>query len=350
MPKYQPKNGELNPYIPRYILETPRYQQDIINKSPEQEDAQDQTTTAHDPLAHQRKTGEIIDNSIAQSGAGIKDEFKGTIRVEENESYDSKRDRWYGYSTEEWLTHLKNWNDKKQSRKHASAQDNDDSDDTDYELELIELELDKKDMKKNIKKDPMEKMLRDRQDIPAYIYNITSNPNNKIRIEYDPKSRLAKDSAKGFLNKRNQFVKKLTGDGDELMKLQKMAQELDNEHEKDRKLAKLKQEFYGEENPKTIPQTDLSLSLEASPTLMMLKSKQLQNEKLAKSIQSKQEVMEKYNASTESDEKELKKTGHLEDKLFLNHKYIYGSYYENGKWGYKCCKQFDKNSRCTATD
>ena len=82
----------------------------------------------------------------------------------------------------------------------------------------------------------MEKMLRDRQDIPAYIYNITSNPNNKIRIEYDPKSRLAKDSAKGFLNKRNQFVKKLTGDGDELMKLQKMAQELDNEHEKDRKL------------------------------------------------------------------------------------------------------------------
>lgn len=110
--KVSTKNGELNPYIPRYILETPRYQQDIINKSPEQEDAQDQTTTAHDPLAHQRKTGEIIDNSIAQSGTGIKDEFKGTIRVEENESYDSKRDRWYGYSTEEWLTHLKNWNDK----------------------------------------------------------------------------------------------------------------------------------------------------------------------------------------------------------------------------------------------
>ena len=107
-----------------------RYHQQIS----EQEDAQDQTTTAHDPLAHQRKTGEIIDNSIAQSGTGIKDEFKGTIRVEENESYDSKRDRWYGYSTEEWLTHLKNWNDKKQSRKHASAQDNDDSDDTDYEL------------------------------------------------------------------------------------------------------------------------------------------------------------------------------------------------------------------------
>ena len=53
----------------------------------------------------------------------------------------------------------------------------------------------------------MEKMLRDRQDIPAYIYNITSNPNNKIRIEYDPKSRLAKRLSKGFLNKRNQFVK-----------------------------------------------------------------------------------------------------------------------------------------------
>lgn len=353
MPKYHPNKNELNPYIPRYILETPRYQQDITNKSSEQQEqhTHDQTTTTHDPLAHQRKTGEIIDNSVAQSGTGIKDEFKGTIRVEENETYDSKRDRWYGYSTEEWLTHLKNWNEKKQPRKNQSTPDNDDSDDTDYELELIELELDQKDMNKNIKKDPMEKMLRYRQDIPAYIYNITSNPNNKIRIEYDPKSRLAKDSAKGFLNKRNQFVKKLTGDGDKLMKLQKMAQALDNEQEKDRKLAKLKQEFYGEEKPKTIPQTDLSLSLEASPTLMMLKSKQLQNEKMTKTLQSKQEVMEKYHALTESDSNELKKkTGHLEDQLFLNHKYIYGSYYENGKWGYKCCKQFDKNSRCTATD
>lgn len=64
--------------------------------------------------------------------------------------------------------------------------------------------------------------------------------------------------------------------------------------------------------PKTIPQTDLSLSLEASPTLMMLKSKQLQNEKMTKTLQSKQEVMEKYHALTESDSNELKKkTGHL---------------------------------------
>ena len=118
-------------------------------------------------------------------------------------------------------------------------------------------------------------------------------------------------------------MKKLTGDGDELMKLQKMAQELDNEHEKDRKLAKLKQEFYGEENPKTVPQTDLSLSLEASPTLMMLKSKQLQNEKLAKSIQSKQEVMEKYNASTESDEKELKKRDTLKINCFKSQIYLW---------------------------
>ena len=67
----------------------------------------------------------------------------------------------------------------------------------------------------------------------------------------------------------------------------------------------------------------MSLSLEASPTLMMLKSKQLQNEKLAKSIQNKQEVMEKYNASTESDEKELKKQDTLKINCFKSQIYLW---------------------------
>jgi len=36
-----------------------------------------------------------------------------------------------------------------------------------------------------------------------------------------------------------------------------------------------------------------------------------------------------------------------EDVLINNHKSIWGSYWEDGKWGYACCKQTVKNSYCT---
>jgi len=36
-----------------------------------------------------------------------------------------------------------------------------------------------------------------------------------------------------------------------------------------------------------------------------------------------------------------------EDVLLGNHTKIWGSYWENGKWGYGCCHQFEKKSYCT---
>ena len=332
-----------NKYIPKFIASKPWYQDDTKEKDENEE---------VDELSHQRKTGEIIDNSIAQSGTGIKEKFKGTIRTTENdEDYDAKRDRWYGYSTEEWLNHLKNWKQTK-AKSPQEESENNDSDDTDYELELIELGLQRKDLNKNIKEDPMEKMLRDRKDIPAYIYNITSNPSNKIKIDYDPKSRLAKDMSKGFLNDRKQFVKKLTGTANEFADLQKIASTLDNEHEHERLQARLKQQFFGEESEfkNEVPETDLDLSLEASPTLMMLKAKKLQKEKQKSNNRTKIKISQKYSSSDTSiklDKNGLRKSRYLEDQLIGNHKFIYGSYYENGKWGYKCCKQFDKDCQCT---
>ncbi|EMG45443.1 hypothetical protein G210_4364 [Candida maltosa Xu316] len=331
MPRREKSDKELNPYIPKYIISKPWYQTD------ESKDEGEVT----DQLSHQRKTGEIVDHSIAKAGTGIKDEFEGTIRRTTDEDYDTKRDRWYGYSTEEWLDRIKNW---KQKEDPTTQTNNDDSDDTDYELELIELGLERKDLNKNIKEDPMEKMLRDRQDIPAYIHNITSNPNNKLRIDYDPKSRLAIDMAKGFLNDRSQFVKKLSGEATELEQLQKIALKLDSEHDQERKAARMKEQFFGdnEEFKNQVPEADLSLSLEASPTLMMLKAKQLQKEKAK---EKKNQLTQKYLSTL--DKNGLKKSRYPEDQLNLNHKYIYGSYYENGKWGYKCCKVLDKDSPCT---
>ncbi|KAH0794374.1 step II splicing factor slu7 [Histomonas meleagridis] len=41
------------------------------------------------------------------------------------------------------------------------------------------------------------------------------------------------------------------------------------------------------------------------------------------------------------------KYGDEEDKFTNGHTAVYGSYFDNGKWGYACCRQTDKNCFCT---
>ncbi|KAI3402831.2 SLU7 [Candida oxycetoniae] len=253
------KPNELNPYIPKYIISKPWYQ----GKS---------GSADEDYLSHQRKTGEIIDHSLPQTGQGIKDDFDGSVRKEtQDENYDAKRDRWYGFSTEEWLEQVKRQRQKeREGEGEEGIRDrNDDSDDTDYELELQELELERAQVIKNIKEDPMEKMLRDRQDVPVYIQNITSRRDGKIRIDYDPKSRLAKDLTKGFFNDRKQFVKKLEGKAQELKNLQSFAWETKQ----------------GEEE---------NLGFEANPTLVMMKAKQTAEQN---AIAKRKKIIDMYQSS-----------------------------------------------------
>jgi pre-mRNA-processing factor SLU7 len=45
-------------------------------------------------------------------------------------------------------------------------------------------------------------------------------------------------------------------------------------------------------------------------------------------------------------EKPIIRSRYEEDVLLNNHTTVWGSYFENGKWGYKCCKAFIKNSWC----
>ncbi|KAI5961584.1 SLU7 [Candida pseudojiufengensis] len=300
---------ELNPYIPKFIISKPWYSEDKLKKDGDEEKSEDY-------LSHQRKTLEVIDHSIPKVGDGINDEFEGNVRTnkESDENYDSKRDRWYGYSNEQWLESIKNWNEKNNKTSKLSKHiDNDDSDDSEYELELKELGLEKSDILKNVKEDPMEKMLRDRQDIPAYIHNINSRTSNKIRIEYDPKSRLAKDPTKGILNDKNQFIKKIEGESKNLKILQNFAWELD---QKDLEIKKLKQieelkerEYsYGDEEIKEDKiGSDLNLSLEASPTLMMLKANQEKQKAKEKLIAKRKAILDKYTDSKENDIKRQKK-------------------------------------------
>jgi len=45
--------------------------------------------------------------------------------------------------------------------------------------------------------------------------------------------------------------------------------------------------------------------------------------------------------------KVVAKSKYEEDVYIHNHKSVWGSYWEDGQWGYACCRQFVKNSYCT---
>ena len=47
-------------------------------------------------------------------------------------------------------------------------------------------------------------------------------------------------------------------------------------------------------------------------------------------------------------EEEIPKSKYEEDVFVNGHTSVWGSYFENGMWGYACCHQLDKNSICTA--
>ena len=54
------------------------------------------------------------------------------------------------------------------------------------------------------------------------------------------------------------------------------------------------------------------------------------------------------NTEIEEEAPKSEKYGEIEDVFINGHTSVWGSYYSDGKWGYACCHQMEKNSICTA--
>jgi pre-mRNA-processing factor SLU7 len=57
----------------------------------------------------------------------------------------------------------------------------------------------------------------------------------------------------------------------------------------------------------------------------------------------------RYGNVVKTQEKAEVKSKYIENEFVRNHTTVWGSFYKDGKWGYKCCLSLDRNGYCTGS-
>ncbi|XP_004930694.1 pre-mRNA-splicing factor Slu7 [Bombyx mori] len=297
-----------------------------------------------DCLERPRKIGAKFTN------AGIAaDEF---AQPDLNLSYDGKRDRWNGYDPEQHKAIIEEYQKVEEAKRELrakkleidpTAKDEDDKEEEDEDKYVDEVDMPgtKVDSKQRI----TVRNLRIREDTAKYLRNL--DPNSAY---YDPKTRSMRDNPTPNVPESEyggENSVRVSGDTAQHAAAQLFAWEA---------------RAHG-----------LDLHLLAEPTkLQMLQAHYKRDQQRYKS-QVKQSILEKYGgeehlqsvprelllAQTEvftrynrdgtlvsGAEKQLAKSKYEEDALINNHTTVWGSYWRDGQWGYKCCHSFIKMSYC----
>ncbi|XP_044760261.1 pre-mRNA-splicing factor Slu7-like [Coccinella septempunctata] len=263
-------------------------------------------------------------------------------------SYDGKKDRWSGYEPSEHTAVIEEFQKIEEAKRQLKAEklnageDSDEEKDEDKYVDEIDIPGTKVDSKQRI---TVRNYLRIREDTAKYLRNL--DPNSAF---YDPKTRSMRENpnpGKDDIYSGENFVR-FTGDTQKhYSKAQLFAWEA---YEK-----------------------GVDVHLLAEPTKLELLQKEYDKKKDQFKNQVNKSVLEKYGgeehlqappktlllAQTEDyveysrsgkvikgQEKEEIKSKYEEDVYINNHTSVWGSYWQGGQWGYKCCKSFIKNSYC----
>ena len=289
-----------------------------------------------------------------------------------NLTFDGKRDRWNGVDMDvhqermrsefekleeaRRLIKSKNLEENELKKQLAIAaapavvreHDSDDEED-DEDKYADEMEMPGQKVREESKQRISVRNLRMREDTAKYLLNL-----DPTSAYYDPKSRSMRDNpladkadAKNVPYVGDNFVR-YSGQATKFNKAQIFAWEayekgVDIHPQADpTKLEMLHKEFKQryEECAKTIKSTVLEKyggaeHLEALPKELIF----AQTERYVE--------YNRYGNVVKTQEKAEIKSKYIENELVNNHQSVWGSFYKDGKWGYKCCLSLNRNSYCT---
>lgn len=373
---------DINPHIPQYISNAPWYY-GSAGPTLKHQRPQDETKIKTSEIGEWYKRGVDTSKSVTKFRKGacencgamthkkidcmerprkIGAKFSGALIAHDEfiqpkiiSDYDGKRDRWSGYDPvahREIVEEFQKVEEAKQKIKAEKLKDNpnvelsdDDEEDDDKYVDEVDMPGTKVDSKQRI----TVRNLRIREDTAKYLRNL--DPNSAY---YDPKTRSMRDNPNQVKTGNEtdfageNFVR-FSGDTEKHSVAQLFAWEA-----------------YGK---------GVDVHLLAEPTKLELLQKEYDKKKEQFKSETKDTILDRYGgeehlkappkslllAQTEDyveysrsgkvlkgQEKQTNRSRYEEDVINgkLGHGQVWGSYWSNFQWGYKCCHSFTKNSVC----
>ncbi|XP_046626406.1 pre-mRNA-splicing factor Slu7 [Neodiprion virginianus] len=276
------------------------------------------------------------------------DEF---VQPDLSVDYDGKRDRWAGYDPAEHRAIVEEYQKiedaKRQMRADKLNAEENDEQDSDKDEDKYVDEVDMPGTKVDSKQRITVRNLRIREDTAKYLRNL--DPNSAY---YDPKTRSMRDNPYAGTDQevayRGENFARFSGDTQQHAVAQLFAWDA---HERGvdvhllaepTKLELLKQEYdkkrdelKDEARGGVIKRYGGAEHLQAPPAALLL----AQTEDYVE--------YSRYGKVIKGQEKQVIRSKYEEDVFPNNHTSVWGSYWEGGHWGYRCCHSFVKNSYCT---
>uniref|UniRef100_A0A7N8Y5J8 Pre-mRNA-splicing factor SLU7 n=1 Tax=Mastacembelus armatus TaxID=205130 RepID=A0A7N8Y5J8_9TELE len=352
---------DINPHIPQYISSVPWYIDPSKRPTLKHQRPQDENQKQYTPIGEWYKRGVLMLLLLTEYCRDIAPDEHTQVQL--SMDYDGKRDRWNGYDPEEHQRIVEEYakvdlakrtlkvqklQDELASGKLDQTEREHDSEDEDEDKYADDIDMPGQnfDSKRRI----TVRNLRIREDIAKYLRNL--DPNSAY---YDPKTRAMRENPYSNTGMNPDEVgyagdnfARYSGDTITMAQTQLFAWEA--------------------------YERGTEVHLQADPTKLELLHCSFKVKKEDFKEEQRESILEKYGGQEHLDaparelllaqtedyveysrhgavlkglEKAVARSKYEEDVLINNHTCIWGSYWKDGCWGYKCCYSMARQSYCT---